>query len=77
MFGGCPKWKKDTPHGDLPKLAKSTVLEFGEHLAKYTHASGCYPLHLEPYLMGNIYATNPVPGTEGEHLVHTDALPVN
>ena len=29
MFGGCPKWDGEKPNA-LPKLAKTSVLEFGE-----------------------------------------------
>ena len=30
MFGGCPKWEGGKLHATLPKLAKTSVLEFGE-----------------------------------------------
>ena len=30
MFGGCPKWEWGKSHDALPKLAETTVLEFGE-----------------------------------------------
>jgi len=30
MFGGCPKWEKGKSHDAQPKLAETTVLEFGE-----------------------------------------------
>ena len=31
MFGGCLKWERGKSADALPKLAKSTVLEFGKH----------------------------------------------
>ena len=30
MFGGCPKWESRKSHDALPKLAKTTVLDFDE-----------------------------------------------
>ena len=43
MFGGCPKWERGKSLDALPKLAKTSVLEFGEQT---THDSdfnsGCY-----------------------------------
>ena len=30
MFGGCPKWEDRKSLDALPKLAETTVLEFGE-----------------------------------------------
>ena len=30
MFGGCPKWESGKSRDALPKLAKTTVLDFGE-----------------------------------------------
>jgi len=30
MFGGCPKWEVEKSHDAQPKLAETTVLEFGE-----------------------------------------------
>ena len=30
MFGGCPKWEKGKSLNAKPKLAETTVLEFGE-----------------------------------------------
>ena len=30
MFGGCPKWEMGKSLDALPKLAETTVLEFGE-----------------------------------------------
>ena len=30
MFGGCPKWERGKSDDALPKLAETTVLEFGE-----------------------------------------------
>ena len=30
MFGGCPKWERGKTDAAVPKLAKTTVLEFGE-----------------------------------------------
>ena len=30
MFGGCPKWERGKSDDALPKLAKTTVLDFGE-----------------------------------------------
>ena len=30
MFGGCPKWVRGKSVDALPKLAKTTVLDFGE-----------------------------------------------
>ena len=36
MFGGCPKWEWEKSHAAQQKLAKTTVLEFGE---RNTHNS--------------------------------------
>ena len=33
MFGGCPKFEWEKPDAALQKLAKTTVLEFGEQNA--------------------------------------------
>ena len=30
MFGGCPKWEEGKSEDAQPKLAETTVLEFGE-----------------------------------------------
>ena len=30
MFGGCPKWERGKSDDVQPKLAETTVLEFGE-----------------------------------------------
>ena len=30
MFGGCPKWESGKSHDAQQKLAKTTVLDFGE-----------------------------------------------
>ena len=30
MFGGCPQWEMGKSDDELPKLAETTVLEFGE-----------------------------------------------
>ena len=35
MFGGCPKWEWGTPDPDQKKLAKTTVLEFGEQICTW------------------------------------------
>ena len=35
MFGGCPKWERAKSHDALQKLAKTTVLEFGEQITFY------------------------------------------
>jgi len=29
-FGGCPMWERKVPPKDQPKMAATTVLEFGE-----------------------------------------------
>ena len=35
MFGGCPKWLWKKPDHDRHKLAKTTVLEFGEQICTW------------------------------------------
>ena len=35
MFGGCSKWESGKSADALPKLAKTTVLEFGEQITFY------------------------------------------
>ena len=42
MFGGCPKWELGKPDATLQKLAKTTVLEFGEPNT-YIAPSVCLP----------------------------------
>ena len=32
MFGGCPKWEMGNAKHAQPKLAETTVLEFGEYI---------------------------------------------
>ena len=34
MFGGCPKWERGKSEDAQPKLAETTVLEFGMKLVK-------------------------------------------
>ena len=43
MFGGCPKWESGKSPAALQKLAKTTVLEFGEQNTNMTPASLCLP----------------------------------
>ena len=34
MFGGCPKWESGKSHDAQQKLAKTTVLDFGEQITQ-------------------------------------------
>ena len=43
MFGGCPKWERGKTDAALQKLAKTTVLDFGEQNMYMTLAFLCLP----------------------------------
>ena len=43
MFGGCPKWESGKSADAQQKLAKTTVLEFGEQITFYdTNFNSCF-----------------------------------
>ena len=43
MFGGCPKWERGKSRDALQKLAKTTVLDFGEENKYMSLAFLCLP----------------------------------
>ena len=52
MYGGCPKWQWGKSEYDQQKLAKTTVLEFGEQAHNYIILLFLYPASLA-YEHGN------------------------
>ena len=47
MFGGCPKWESGKSHDAQQKLAKSTVLDFGEQNSQNSiHSLAVIVFHL-------------------------------
>jgi len=46
MFGGCPSYDHSTSYDDDPKLADTTVMEFGEQSTHHLYnVLGCVFMH--------------------------------